>query len=73
MLLNRIFALASLVAMSLVAGGDAWACPSCPVGRAARQQLLDDDFGRNLVIALAPFLVVGLVARWAERIGRDVR
>jgi hypothetical protein len=37
------------------------------VGRTARQQVLDQEFGTNLVVALAPFLLVGLVARWAER------
>ena len=43
------------------------ACPSCPVGQTARQQVFDQDFGSNLMIALVPFLLVGLVARWAER------
>ncbi|MCW5833617.1 MAG: hypothetical protein KIS78_14540 [Labilithrix sp.] len=46
------------------------ACPSCPVGRAARQDVFDQDFGTNLMIALFPFLVIGLVSRAAERIGR---
>lgn len=44
------------------------ACPSCPIGRTARQRVIDDDFGTNLAIALAPFLLIGLAARRAERI-----
>lgn len=50
-----------------------WACPSCPVGRTARQQVLDQEFETNLMIALLPSLVVGLVSRWAERIGSRSR
>lgn len=52
---------------SLLTTSAVWGCPSCPVGITARQQVLDQDFGQNLVIAVVPFLLVGLVARWAER------
>lgn len=56
---------------SLLVSTAAFACPSCPVGVTARQQVLDGNFGTNLMIALAPFLLVGFVARQAERIGRQ--
>ena len=46
------------------------ACPSCPVGREAREQVFNQQFGTNLLIAAAPFVVVGLVSLWAERVGK---
>ena len=55
---------------AFTAAGAAWACPNCPVGRAARQQVFDDGLATNLVIALVPFILVGMVSVWAERIGR---
>lgn len=58
---------------ALTAAWTAFACPNCPVGRAARQQVCDDGLATNLVIALAPFLLVGMVSVWAERIGRPRR
>ncbi|HKU43298.1 MAG TPA: hypothetical protein VJR89_34290 [Polyangiales bacterium] len=48
----------------------AWACPSCPIGRAARQQVCEQAFVQNLLFALAPFAVVAVAAVWAERIGK---
>jgi hypothetical protein len=51
----------------------AWAgaaCPSCAEGRAARQQVFGDGFATSLMITLAPFVLVGLVSMWAERIGK---
>lgn len=55
---------------ALTAATTAWACPSCPVGRAARQQVCDDGLATNLVVALVPFVLIGLVSAWADRIGR---
>lgn len=55
---------------ALTAAGAAWACPNCPAARAARQQVCDDGLAQNLAIALVPFLLVGLVSAWAERIGK---
>jgi hypothetical protein len=46
------------------------ACPSCAEGRAARQQVCGDGFATSLITVLAPFVLVGLVGAWAERIGR---
>lgn len=60
----------ALFAAGLLVSKPSIACPNCPVGRAARQEVFGSDFGSNLLVALAPFLVVGLVARRAERIGR---
>jgi hypothetical protein len=61
--------LASFLA-TFTAAGAALACPNCPVGRAARQQVCDDGLAQNLAIALVPFLLVGMVSAWAERIGK---
>jgi hypothetical protein len=47
----------------------AWACPACPIGETARQQVLADGFAQNLLIALAPFLVIAATCAWAEGIG----
>ena len=60
---NRVIAL-------LVIARPAGACPDCAVGRRARAQLWTDDFGPNLLLALAPFLIIGAVSVWANRIGR---
>ena len=46
------------------------ACPSCPVGRTARQQVCGEGFTTNLMIAIAPFVVIAMVCPWAERIGK---
>ena len=54
----------------LIAARSAGACPDCAVGRQARAQLWTDDFGLNLVLALVPFLIIGAVSLWANRIGR---
>lgn len=48
----------------------AWSCPGCPAGRAAREQVYGDGFATNLAVALAPFIVIGVVSLWADRIGR---
>jgi hypothetical protein len=46
------------------------ACPDCVVGAAARAQVWRDDFAFNLAVALIPFVFVGAVSAWADRIGR---
>jgi hypothetical protein len=61
--------MASLVAI-LTTAGATWACPNCPAGQAARQQVCDDGLATNLITALVPFLIVGMVSLWAERIGK---
>ncbi len=48
----------------------AWACPECPIGETARQQVLAQDFAQNLLIALAPFLLIAATCVWAEGIGK---
>jgi hypothetical protein len=50
-----------------------WACPSCPVGRTARQQVWDQGFAQNLLIAVVPFVLVGFACLWAERIGKQAQ
>jgi hypothetical protein len=47
--------------------GAAWACPSCPVGRAARAQVCEDGFSLGLLAVLLPFVVMGAVSYWVER------
>lgn len=59
-----------LVAFALLRVPTASACPDCPAARAAREEALDRDLGRNLFTALAPFLVVGAVAASIYRSGR---
>ena len=71
---RRIAATAAVWSCAIVAAlttaSAGWACPNCPLGRAARQQVCDDGLAQNLAIALVPFLLVGLVSAWAERIGK---
>lgn len=59
----------TLLAAVLLATPVALACPDCPAARAARVEVFDRDFGRNLFMALAPFLVVGVVATSLYRSG----
>lgn len=64
------------LALLLAGGGltsSARACPDCAVGKQARSALWDDDFTRNLVVALLPFLVVGLASYQLNAIGRPDR
>ncbi|MDP9151180.1 MAG: hypothetical protein M3O36_14730 [Myxococcota bacterium] len=46
------------------------ACPNCAVGRQARSEVWNDDFGKNLFVALLPFILIGAICVRAERIGR---
>ena len=46
------------------------ACPNCAVGRQARNEVWSDDFGRNMVVALLPFIVIGAICVRADRVGR---
>lgn len=67
--MRKIAWMASFLA-TLTAAWTAWACPRCAVGITARQQVWDDGFATNLVVALVPFVLVVMVSVWAERIGR---
>lgn len=51
--------------------GIAWACPSCPVGRAAREQVCEDSFVLRFLAVVLPFIVMGLVSVGAERFMRQ--
>ena len=55
---------------ALLLGAPATACPNCAVGQQARSEVWNDDFGKNLLVALLPFLVIGALCVRAERIGR---
>jgi hypothetical protein len=48
----------------------AFACPRCAAGIAARREVVEQGFVNNLLIALLPFAVVVLISIWAERIGK---
>lgn len=67
---RRLAAVIPASTTHLLLASESATCPSCPVGRAARADVFDRDFGTNLLIALFPFLVIGLVSRAAERLGR---
>jgi hypothetical protein len=67
--MRKLVWMASFLA-TLTAAWTAWACPRCAVGITARQQVWDDGFATNLVVALVPFVLVAMVSVWAERIGR---
>ena len=56
--------------ISLTVARPAGACPDCAVGRQARAQLWTDGFSQNLLLALAPFLVIGALSVGANRIGK---
>ena len=67
--LPKVLAVLSIGATLLLATPAA-ACPNCAVGKQARSEVWNDDFGRNLFVALLPFLVIGAICVRAERIGR---
>lgn len=54
-------ALATLLATDL-----GWACPDCAVGIVARAEVYDRDFAFNLVVAVLPFLIIGIICRGIE-------
>ena len=60
----------SAVASILTLASPAAACPDCAVGRQARSEVWNQDFGPNLLFALLPFLLIGVICLAAERIGR---
>lgn len=64
---------AAALACGVLAAWPAAACPDCWATRTAKQQVLQTDFASNAVVALAPFLVLGAIAWWADRIGRAPR
>ena len=71
--LTALVASASSMGASVV-GATAWACPSCPLALTTRQQVYEQNFGFNLLSALAPFLLIGIVCAWVERLeGRPGR
>jgi hypothetical protein len=59
------------VAMHLAALETALACPRCAAGQAARQRLFEEDPLPKLLISALPFLLVGLVSAWADRLGKS--
>jgi hypothetical protein len=48
----------------------ALACPSCPIGRTAREHAFASGFTEQLLIVVAPLLVIAGVSIWVERIGK---
>jgi hypothetical protein len=60
-----------LAVASLLPTTTAWACPSCPVGKLARQQVCESGFGVNMLSVLLPFVAIGLVCMWVEQRGRQ--
>ena len=65
----RAILLATTLLASLALAAPVGACPDCAVGRQARAQVWTDDFGANMFVALAPFLIIGAVSVWVNRIG----
>ena len=63
-----MLAAALLVSLGWVA--PAIACPNCAVGRQARSEVWNEDFGFNLFVALLLFLVIGGVCVRVEASGR---
>lgn len=63
--------LALTLVASVGAACPAEACPDCATGREARAQVWGDDFGVDLLLGLAPFLIIGAISAWANRIGQS--
>jgi hypothetical protein len=71
MLGPRAGALAFVLVATFAVPRSVAACPDCAVGRQARAAVVRDDFGKNLFVALLPFLLIGAVCLRVETIGRD--
>jgi hypothetical protein len=65
------FAAVALTLSSTMAPAEA--CPKCAPGVEARRQVWTEDFGRNLAVALLPFVIIGAICVRVERIGRPPR
>jgi hypothetical protein len=59
---------ATAVALFTMSTTPASACPDCSIGKVARAQFWSDRFAENLMITLAPFVVMVVAAVWAERV-----
>ena len=46
------------------------ACPRCAEGIEARARVWTEGFASNLLLALAPFVLIGAGSAWANRIGK---
>jgi hypothetical protein len=67
---RTLVAALGVASLLLTSSAPIGACPGCPVGRSAREQVFQDGFAMNLLVAILPFAVVGLVCMWVERPGR---
>ena len=65
--LGRRVAAAATALTSVLLPVAALACPSCPVGREARAQVLSLDLWSNLAMTALPFAVIAVVCMHAER------
>ncbi len=59
--------------MAWLGGASALACPDCVPGKVARAQVWDQQLVSNLLAALLPFLVVGVVCAWVDLRSKPVR
>jgi hypothetical protein len=66
----RPWRIAAMVAASVLAAASGWACPLCltDTGEAVRATIFGPGFWPNVLVAMAPFPVVILLARAAERL-----
>lgn len=64
----RVASAASLLV--LMRARQAFACPSCPTTGDVRGIVFGLEYWSNLGIATLPFIVIGIVALLAHRIGR---
>ena len=65
----RVLVSAMGLLVALAQTGTTAACPSCAVGVEARARVWSEDFERNLLLALTPFLIPLAVSIWASRLG----
>jgi len=64
----------TIVSAAIVAGlnsltSPCWACPSCPIGVTAREQVWSSGFAQQLAIVLAPFLLLSALCVAVESVG----
>ncbi len=62
-----------ILLISLGVGSTALACPDCPTARVVRGSVVGEGFWGYLVMALVPFLLIGVLSALLYRVGLPSR
>ena len=60
----------SVALIALTIAPEAAACPNCAVGKQARSEVWNGEFGFNLAVVALPFLLIGGLCLRVDSLGR---